>query len=496
MRSLGRAALGAWVLPALWSCSSDAPVVNEQAAATRENTFMVVPGDMEGTPLKEAWAYEHDKEIAGLCYDKGLIILWTADNELLRLDPATGLPIEYRLRLKGPLKYAPAVYRYPRGTAGNDEIYLVQQGDSLCCIEAETLLQLWSEELGFGVASAPAAGEKVVYVTAEGGRINTFRKENRSQGWTHSAGKSVTAAPVLAGEMLYMASEDGNVYALNALGGWVNGRSWAGKTKARIKTQPVAYQQRVFAASHDYFLYAFDANDGNVAWKFPTGRIVNDQPYACSDTVFCIGEDIREGERVLFAVSSMNGKPRWKRSVPGPEGRTYDEVGVPGVGTFICPGKELVYVLAKDAPEIWALSLANGKLVHRIRLTQRPDLVVSHDAEQGRDEAARGLVLMAVKKGSGEGARIIALRERRVYRSAEPAPKAEEPKAEEPKVEEPKVEEPKVEEPKVEEPKAEEPKVEEPKVEEPAEEPAEEPKAEEPAEEPKAEEPAEEPEQK
>ena len=457
VRSFGRAAFGTWVLATLWSCSSDAPVVDGKAPASRADRFMVAPGDLQGTPLKEAWTYEHDKEIAGLCYDKGLILLWTADNDLLRLDPATGLPIEYRLRLKGPLKCPPVVYRYPSGATGNDEIYVVQHGDSLSCIEAETLLELWNEKLGFGVSSKPAVGEKIVYVTAEGGRINTYRKENRTPSWTYSAGKSVSASPVLAGDMVYMASEDGNVYALNAVGGWVNGRSWIGKTRARITTRPVVYQQRVFAASDDRLLYAFEANDGGTAWKFATGRIVKDQPHACSDTVFCLAVDLESGEHVLYAVNALNGKPKWKRSKPGVEGRTYDEPGVPGVGAFLCPGKELVYVLAKDAPEIWALGLADGKLVHRIGLTRRPDFVVSHDAEQGRDDAARGLVLMAVKKGSGQGARVVALKERRVYRGAEPAPKAVEPKAAEPETKEPAVKEPAVKEPAAEEPAAEEP---------------------------------------
>jgi hypothetical protein len=194
------------------------------------------------------------------------------------------------------------------------------------------------------------------------------------------------------------------------------------------------------------------------------------------------------------------------------------------VGKFICPGKEFIYVLAKDKREIWALGIASGKLVHKIGLTRTPDFVVSHDAEQGKDADSRGVVIFALKKGQGKSAKILALKERKLYRSTEPAPKAaeapkaevpkadatkteepkaegaktEKPKAAEPKKEEPKVEEPatgepKVEEPKAEEPKAEEPAAEEPKVEEPkAEEPAtEEPKVEEPAtEEPKVEEPA------
>ncbi len=490
MRSLCIAALGTWVLLACASCSTnDAPAVDEKAAqavAQSERQGIVAADALAGTPLKEAWTYEHDKEIAGICYDKGVLLLWTTDEELLRLDPATGLPIKYRLRLRGALRYPPIVYRYPSGVAGNDEIYLVQQGDSLRCVESETLLELWSEELGYGVASAPAVGEKFVYMTAEGGRINAVRKANRSESWTHSAAKSIGAPPVLVGDSLYAASEDGNVYALNALSGYVPGRSWQGKTKARIVTAPVVYQQRAFAASHDYFLYAFETLDGGTAWKFPIGRIVNDQPYACSDTVFCIGEDLSAGERTMFAVSSMAGKSRWKHTVTGSDGKKFEADGVCGVGKFLCPGRELVYVLAKDAPEIWALSITSGKLVHRIGLTCVPDFVVSHDAEQGKDSDSRGFIIMATKKGQGKAAKIVALKERRLYHSTEPAPKAEEPKAEPPKAGEPKAEEPKAEEPKAEKPKADEPKADEPKADEPK---ADEPKADEPKaeEEPKAE---------
>jgi outer membrane protein assembly factor BamB len=279
-----------------------------------------------------------------------------------------------------------------------------------------------------------------VFIPAEGGRLNALRKDSRTEEWSYAAAKTMGAPPVLAREaqvlvesgdeegggeqvrtvvrdadFLYVSSEDGNVYRLNVYTGWKppggsGGYSWVGQTKARIVTSPVAYQQRVFAASLDFSLYAFESVDGAVAWKYHVGRFVREQPFAFRDSVFLIAEEEAGGPRTMYAVNSRSGSCRWQRRVAGAGGRAYEEDGLPGVGKMLAPGRELVYVLAQDTPEIWGVRIADGQVVHRVPLTEAPDFAVSHDAEHGREVNDVGLILMATADG-----RVLALKERRVY---------------------------------------------------------------------------------
>jgi outer membrane protein assembly factor BamB len=280
----------------------------------------------------------------------------------------------------------------------------------------------------------------MIFLSAEGGRVTGLHKEKRSPEWSFMAGDTCSAPPVLEqtervvtpsaedtaaeggpaatgqeADFLYIASEDGFVYRLNVFLGWKwpgarGGESWKGETKARIVTSPVAYQQRVFVASLDYSLYAFEDVDGARAWKYHVGRYVREQPFAFKNLIFVLAQEPRSDRRTLYAINARDGKCRWKRTETGTTGDNYQEDGLPGVETFVAPGLEVAYVLAQRADELWGVRYEDGKILHRIPLTQRPDFVVCHDADHGRDETSRGLIFLADKNG-----RVLALKERRVY---------------------------------------------------------------------------------
>jgi outer membrane protein assembly factor BamB len=424
------------------SCGSSPAVEDVEKVGEAAAPLAVAPGALEGTYLKVLWTYDHNKNLEGLYHDQGIILIETADRELVRLDPLNGLPYSNRLRLQGPLPYPPVAYRprsTPAGERASDEIYVIQQGDVLSCVEADSMLELWADDLGYGVSCAPCVMSDMIFVAAEGGRINGVRKSDRSVDWIFAAAKTISAPPVLGSrggvittpapaggevataaavsgaDFVYVAAEDGRVYRLHVYSGWkppggAGGHSWEGETKAKIVTSPVSYQQKVFVASLDHILYAFEEVDGARAWKYHVGRFVREQPFACRSTVFVLAEESADGPRTLYAVNSTNGKSVWKRDAVSAAGMAYKVDGLPGVGKFLAPGRELVYVLAEKKPEIWGVRIEDGTIVHRIALSARPDFVVSHDAAHGRDADATGLILM----GSRDG-RIVALKERRVY---------------------------------------------------------------------------------
>ena len=425
------------------SCSSTSAPEETKASAgaskgeKRTGGLGVEPGSVEGTYLKVLWTYNHDRPLRGLFYDHGVALIVSDNDKLFRLNELSGLPYESVLQLRGRLEHPPVVYQ-SRGAKGDTEIYLIQEGDTLWCVDGDSLLELWAEDLGYGVACSPCVSEEMLFVAATGGRLNCIRKDTRADVWTFAAEKTISAPPVLAqsgfmasvssggkgkegtggsgttADFLYAASEDGNVYRLNVYLGWKpsgkGGHSWRGETKARILCSPISYQQRVFVASFDYNLYCFDEIDGSLVWKYPMGRVVREPLFAGKNTVFALGEEPEEGPKTLFAINTVTGKCRWRYQKKGAGGKLYAEDGLPGVKKLLALGRELIYVLAYEKPEIWGVKIEDGTIVHRIPLTAEPDFVVSQDAEHGRNETALGYILLGTKDG-----RILCLKERRVY---------------------------------------------------------------------------------
>ncbi len=439
----GASALIVGILVSLVSCSAPEEHEVSQPSSNRVAARLSVePGSLQSTYLKILWTYDHNEELVGIYYDKGILLIETASKRLVRLDPQNGRPYLNRLRLSEKLRFPPVVYLQGTPAAGStnvDEIFIIQRGDRLSCVEADSMLELWAEDVDYGLACAPCITRDMIFLSAAGGRLNGVHKEDRTEEWAFLAGKTCSAPPVLGqtdrvmtpaskeaaggapgasapeADFLYVASEDGRVYRLNVYLGWKGpgargGQSWEGATKAEIVTSPVSYQQRVFVASLDYSLYAFEDVDGSRAWKYHVGRDVREQPFAYEDTIFVLAEESPGGRRTLYAVASADGKCRWKRTETASAGDRYQEDGLPCVEKFLAPGKELVYVLAQDTNEVWGVRYNDGKILHRVPLTQRPDFVVSHDANHGRDGGSRGLIFMAAENG-----RVLALKERRVY---------------------------------------------------------------------------------
>jgi outer membrane protein assembly factor BamB len=67
----------------------------------------------------------------------------------------------------------------------------------------------------------------------------------------------------------------------------------------------------VFAGSLDNFLYAIDAADGRIRWRWRTGGDVVGVPVVTSDRVYFASLD-----NVLRALDRSHGAQRWKRPLP------------------------------------------------------------------------------------------------------------------------------------------------------------------------------------
>jgi len=213
------------------------------------------------------------------------------------------------------------------------------------CSAAETVPAFAGAE-GFGAASAQAADWPMYRAdAARSGYTPAELSDQLSLSWIHRVRCAPAPAwpssrrmlfdrayqPVVAGGTLYFGSSaDGKVYALDAATG--RGR-WTFFTDGPVRFAPVAWRDRLFAASDDGYLYCLAAADGSLLWKLRGGPrdemlLGNDRMISCwparggpvlAEGVLYFGAGIWPSEDIfIHAVDPVAGKVLWCNDSSGP----------------------------------------------------------------------------------------------------------------------------------------------------------------------------------
>jgi outer membrane protein assembly factor BamB len=113
---------------------------------------------------------------------------------------------------------------------------------------------------------------------------------------------------------IYFGSSDGNLYAVNALDGSIK---WKFQTGGIIHTTPSLYNQTVYVGSWDANLYAVDSKTGGLKWKFKTGTKpamtgIQASPTVEDGVVYFGARDAK-----LYALNAFTGKLIWEYDAEG-----------------------------------------------------------------------------------------------------------------------------------------------------------------------------------
>ncbi len=74
-----------------------------------------------------------------------------------------------------------------------------------------------------------------------------------------------------------------------------------------IATLPLIYNNILYLAANDTYLYALDTDSGVLLWKFKTGDVIFHYPAAADDIVY-----VRSSDTYVYAVSATDGSLVWK----------------------------------------------------------------------------------------------------------------------------------------------------------------------------------------
>ncbi len=237
--------------------------------------------------------------------------------------------IKWKFKTSGKIFSSPAIFN---GTA------FIGSGDNnLYAIDVKTGEQKWKFKTNGAVHSSPAVYKNTVYFGSFDGYyyavdINTGREKwkFKTGGEKWIGGKAYwgmkpddmymddlwdyfLSSPIIDMEdnnlTIYFGSSDGNLYAVQANDGKLK---WKFKTNGIIHTSPAFYKGVVYIGSWDTYLYAVDAKTGTEKWKFKTGDQmpmsgIQSSPSVVDDIVYIGARDAN-----MYALNASTGELVWK----------------------------------------------------------------------------------------------------------------------------------------------------------------------------------------
>src|SRR5258706_14368794 len=95
---------------------------------------------------------------------------------------------------------------------------------------------------------------------------------------------------------------------------------WAFQCEDEIRGTPLYFNGMLYTGSYDNNLYAFNAANGEIAWKYPTDGGIVSRPVVAEDNIYFGSEDKR-----VHAISARSGKMVWTYYTEG-QGRSSGRV--------------------------------------------------------------------------------------------------------------------------------------------------------------------------
>ena len=231
----------------------------------------------------------------------------------------------------------------------------------------------WSFHTGGPIVSSPVCANGVVYIGSSDNFLYALDARTGVLKWKFNAHGDIGSSPAVSGGSVFVVSLDGNLYALDAATG---NQRWAFKTQGESRhsgagmgyaipetevmpdpwdlflSSPSVAGETVFFGSGDKNVYAVNASDGSVRWKFMTGGVVHGSPAVDAGTVY-----IGSFDSFLYALDAASGSLVWKFKT-GDDDKAHLMTGIAG-SPAVANGT--VYFGCRDA-NVYALDGKSGAL--------------------------------------------------------------------------------------------------------------------------------------
>jgi outer membrane protein assembly factor BamB len=173
--------------------------------------------------------------------------------------------------------------------------------------------KLWSADLSSQegqLNAGPVGAGGVLYTLSDAGFLTAWSAKDGSRRWSvqttndTQVDSEYISGPATDGATVYMGSLDHTLYAFEANNGAVK---WKYVARGPIVSTPAVADGVVYFGGQDAFVYALNAKDGTLRWKFKAGRDIYSSPAVAGGVVY-IGSD----DYYLYALDGATGALYWK----------------------------------------------------------------------------------------------------------------------------------------------------------------------------------------
>jgi eukaryotic-like serine/threonine-protein kinase len=230
----------------------------------------------------------------------------------------------------------------------------------------------WIFKTGGKIFGSPVIIEKTMFIGSGDGHLYALNTGDGTVKWKFRSSGPIHSTVTCGNGNVYFGSFDGHYYALDASTGkkvwafktggekWMGGVGYLGLKPDSIHmddpwefylSSPTLNPEgsTLYFGSSDKNLYAVNAVDGSLKWKFTTEGIIHSAPFVHGNTVLVGGWDT-----FLYAVDATTGKLQWKF-------KTGSQVGMSGIQASPVVDNGTVYIGARDA-NFYAINVSNGEL--------------------------------------------------------------------------------------------------------------------------------------
>src|SRR5512146_2888079 len=185
----------------------------------------------------------------------------------------------------------------------------------------------WVFKTGGPIVASPAIAGGVVYIGSLDGYLYAIDQESGKEKWKTKSRMPIASSAAISGQTVYFVSSAGALAALDIGDGKIK---WAFATEMERKfeaknlhgypsaaqtipdawdvftSSPAVVAGKVYFGSGDGNVYAVDAQNGALHWKFLTKDVVHASPAVANNVVY-----IGSWDSHLYAIDAETGQQKW-----------------------------------------------------------------------------------------------------------------------------------------------------------------------------------------
>ena len=289
------------------------------------NDTVIVPGggDVENK-VAHVWALDRSSgrfrwkffgsgaDFVSVSVSNGIVYAGSKDNHLYALDLETGKPL-WKFPADAPISTVPAVVR-GRVVFGTEDF-------NIYVLDAQTGNLLWKLPTGLFVFSSPISVNERVYIGSNDNFLYCLSLDNGYIYWKFKTSGEIYSSPTYYNGLIYLTSADGTLYAIDAEQGsllWTfkstrpfYGSAVAGIDVVRASGNSTEYVAKdaglgnVYVAGYDGYVYALNAESGQLVWKYKMAFPSEVSPALVGKTLYVPANNF------LYALDATTGKEIW-----------------------------------------------------------------------------------------------------------------------------------------------------------------------------------------